>query len=434
MKAYYYEVIRILKNKNTKIIILLLLLCELGVLLSLHNVSRSEDVFNGTETWGVMSSLFDHNRLSEEDQNTLIQIDDEEMKQVELFKYYKSKEEWEKMLLSGIDYRQYCAQIYSFYLALGYDGYFRNKGQLDSIIQEFDFINLSSYKDYTRIEIDGEHIFPWALHDMQYFYELYKQKLTPMTYSHVDSSTVFLQLLRNILALLLPLLIPLMFFYDRTLCHKTGVDKVIMTIPSARKKFVRTKVLAHSTIVILMIFVPIMIATFVLGLFDHFQNFTYPVFSNTAGIHGFRFSIFEFLNSIEMDPISNYGIVATSFNMQLNPFMEFIPSWQVTVLSAVFLILLVFFYVQLNFFFTRLFKNAYLGLTINLMIVLLLIYLSPQSSTAMYNIINPFTYRDPGLLVMGTSYYPWSIGMLVITVYNVGLYLINKILLKFKWY
>lgn len=434
MKAYYYEVIRILKQKNTKIIILLLMLCELGILLSLHESSRSEDVFADTGTWVTTSSLFDHDRLSAEDSKVIDNIDEEEVKQADLFKYYKEKKEWNKMLISGMDYRQYCAQIYSFYPALKYEGYFRNKDQLESIIKEYNFVDIGFYKDYIRTGVDGASMFQWALHDVQYFHELYKKQLTPMTYSHIDSSTVFLQLMRNLLGLLLPLLVPLLFFYDRTLCRKAGVDKVILSIPSARRKFVRTKVLAQGTIAVLIIFLPILITALIMGLFDHFQNLSYPVFSNVAGINGFTFSKFEILNFDEMLPITNYGITATSSNMQLNPFMEFLPIWQVTLLSASLLILMIFFYVQLNFFFTRLFKNAYVALTINLLVILLLIYLSPQTSMDTYNIFNPLTYRDPGLQVMGTSYYPWSIGMCVMVAYNIGLYILNKLQFKVRWY
>ena len=83
---------------------------------------------------------------------------------------------------------------------------------------------------------------------------------------------------------------------------------------------------------------------------------------------------------------------------------------------------------------TRLIKNPYLAMVVNIGIILLLILISPLPSMNFMNTFNPLTYRDPGMNVMGTSYFPWSAGMLVVLAYNVILYVCNKIVFARKYY
>lgn len=120
--------------------------------------------------------------------------------------------------------------------------------------------------------------------------------------------------------------------------------------------------------------------------------------------------------------------------MLFNPYMDFIPLWQGILLTLILYIALIFLYVQINMFITRLIKNPNLALTINIALILALIFISPLTSMEFINSFNPLTYRDPGMNVMGTSYYPWSLGMLVIFSYNIILYLGNRIVFAKKYY
>ena len=71
-------------------------------------------------------------------------------------------------------------------------------------------------------------------------------------------------------------------------------------------------------------------------------------------------------------------------------------------------------------------KNAYIGLFISLFVIAGLYFLSPLGSLNMINIINPLTYRDPTMIITGTSSFPYSIGMIVLLIYNVLFFVLNR--------
>ena len=123
-----------------------------------------------------------------------------------------------------------------------------------------------------------------------------------------------------------------------------------------------------------------------------------------------------------------------SENMFSNPNIDLIPMWAVNVLGMAMIIFLIIFYVQINLFCTRLFKKSYVALLCNLLIIAVLVYYAPVESIDALRCLNPMIYKDPFLNIMGTSYYPWLTGMLVIGGYNILLYIANRILFRFKYY
>ena len=95
---------------------------------------------------------------------------------------------------------------------------------------------------------------------------------------------IFIQLLRNILAYVTPILVILLFYNDRKEYHEMGVDKTMMVISKARSRYVLGKIIANTIIMLIVVFGPILLFTLVLGIFDHFQNLEYPLFSNKEGL------------------------------------------------------------------------------------------------------------------------------------------------------
>ncbi len=79
-------------------------------------------------------------------------------------------------------------------------------------------------------------------------------------------------------------------------------------------------------------------------------------------------------------------------------------------------------------------KNAYIGLFISLFVIVGLYFLSPLGSLNMINIINPLTYRDPTMIITGTSSFPYSIGMIVLLIYNVLFFVLNRKVFNVNYY
>lgn len=71
----------------------------------------------------------------------------------------------------------------------------------------------------------------------RYFERLYRNELSPLCYSSVDSATILIQLSRNVLFLGIPILIVLLFFNVRKNYHDDGLDKSLMVIPGLKNKF-----------------------------------------------------------------------------------------------------------------------------------------------------------------------------------------------------
>ena len=414
-------------------------MCELILMITLYNKSSIEDVYSASSDWVATESYFVLNAspdLLKQGKKDVQKLSESLL----LYSKYEQDKDWQNMYLKAMEYNSYYGQVFSYY-PTDFSEYYINSDRLEQIRAKYNFPSIKSYGEILDPYANAAEMFSWPLHELTYFTELYEKNLVPMTYSHVDSTTVFLQILRNILVYATPILIILLFYNDRKEYHDMGIDKTMMVIPKARNRFIFGKVVANSLIIMMIIFGPILCFTLVVGIFDHFQNLSYPLFANKAGISSIHYSFFPNLynlgtlqESIESGIMTNFGLTYTSINMLFNPYMDFIPLWQGILLTLILYIALIFLYVQINMFITRLIKNPNLALTINIALILALIFISPLTSMEFINSFNPLTYRDPGMNVMGTSYYPWSLGMLVIFSYNIILYLGNRIVFAKKYY
>ena len=52
----------------------------------------------------------------------------------------------------------------------------------------------------------------------------------------------------------------------------------------------------------------------------------------------------------------------------------------------------------------------------------------------MINIINPHTYRDPTMIITETSSFPYSSGMIILLIYNVLLFVLNRKVFNENYY
>lgn len=433
-----FEVIRNLKRKEIKILLIILVMCELIFLATLQKKSISEEIFVGSKYWVVTDAHF-------KSDSDLVAKDIEELQNgLELYHKYENEKQWRKMYWEAMKYTSYFGQVYAYepYELTEKEKVFLQKVDiLNEIQKKYGLPSIDKYAELIDTTTDLHSIFAWPLHELRYFTSLYENDLAPMTYSYVDSTTVFIQILRNILSLITPLLVGLLFFNDRKEYHDMGVDKSLMIIPKVRKKYILGKIIANTLIILIITLGPILLFTIIFGLFDHFGNLSYPLLANKKGLTEMYFPFIDGLygpstlqESIDNGIVSNFGLCLTSENMVFNPYMDFIPLWQGVLLGGGLFVLLTILYIQINMIITRLIRNPYLALTINIMVILFLIVCCPLTSMNILNVMNPLAYRDPLMNVIGTSYYPWIAGVVVVIIYNIILYFSNKFAFSYRCY
>ena len=444
IKFIRFEIIRNLRRKRVRVLTLLLILCEFITLAALNDKSKNEDVFSlsdGSTTVSVMTRT----TLSDEDTQFIEKQVEKVNVKGSFFDYYKNTKQWKKMYLTGMEV--YCYQVDTrtsipIESQSTFD-YTNHVEELKKIQKEYNLTSVPKNPKGTTwfqpIGTVGYEMIPFYQQGTRYFERLYKNNLNPLCYSSVDSSTVLIQLVRNVFNVLLPVLIVLLFFDLKKSYKDSGVDKSLMVIPNLKDKFYLYEYVANFILIALIVLIPVLLISIALGIKNGFQNFLYPILCNTKGIFGFEFSkinnfTYDTQWCIQNNAMYNYGLTYLSTEMARNPYLDFTSLWCVVVLTILMMILLIGVYYQLSFIISYLFKNSYFGLFFLLLLLLILCLLSPLGSSNMLNMINPITYRDPTMIITGTSCFPYSIGMIVLFSYNLILYALGKFIFKKKFY
>lgn len=439
LQFIWFEIKRNLKRKEVIFLTLILVLCEVALMVQCNTNSRYEDVFSFQET---RENLF-YNIYPIMDKEKSEEIDQKVLQLNKTFAEYTSQKrnhQRKEMLTSLLDMYIFEEEMTYYSFPKEFRETLPHVEEVQEIVKEMDLFDGSEYEPYMMQAIwQGDYYSKLAYHrealKMRYLYSIYDQDIDVLSYSSVNSSTLLIQLMRSVLAIVLPLLVAILFFDDHKYYHEIGVDKTMMVIPKARRMFILSKIIANSALVLFVVFVPILLMTGILGIFDHFQFHSYPTVVNKGGIFGTAVSYVRDGGYLLRDSEEMYlGVTQMSENMFSNPNIDIMPMWEVNLLGMVMIIFLIIFYVQLNLFCTRLFKNAYIALLCNLLIIAVLIYYAPVESIDALRYLNPMIYKDPFMNIMGTSYYPWLTGMFVIGGYNIVFYIANRILFRFKYY
>lgn len=435
-KFMKFEIKRNLKKSQVKILIGLLLICELVMLVVLNNKAQIEDVFSLSQGSMEVSALTRFNLPDSKRKYIEKQIESVNNKG-KFFEYYKENKQWKKMYITGME-------VYCYNVDMRTSIPIKSQSTFDYTNHEKELKQIQKKYKLTRVPPNpkectwfqpvgtaGYEMIPTYQQGARYFERLYRNELSPLCYSSVDSATVLIQLSRNVLFLGIPILIVLLFFNVRKNYHDDGLDKSLMVIPGLKNKFYIYKFTSDFILILGVVFVPILIFSIILGIKSGFQNFKYPILANVDGITGFSFSrIKDFVNGtqhcISKNAMYNVGLTYYSTEMARNPYLDYTTLGIVIILTVVMLILLIGVYYQFTFMVSYLIKNAYIGLFISLFVIVGLYFLSPLGSLNMINIINPLTYRDPTMIITGTSSFPYSIGMIVLLIYNVLLFVLNR--------
>lgn len=407
-----------LKRKENLILIVLFIICEIALLFILNTKSFTESPYQTSLGISIASvSQKNDPKLYQEfmDEVNLIRQTIDKGEQDGKEKNWKSYCEY-KVKVSVLE-----AQWYMVTSSMPNDSYFEHADVLEELRKEYGLPDLSQYEKLIVQKSNDINLYFCSMQQARYFDYLLKHDLTPITYSYVDASSVSLQIVRYILPVVLPLLVGLLLFQQRERRAKT--EKTILTISGVKKKYVRWNLISDVLFVLLVVFLPILVYMIVLAPFKGVSNLIYPVLYYKPGFTGFHYWDTQGLDHIVL--VAS-GLTNMSVNQFTTPGMELMPLWQCTLFVAFGLVLSTIFYVLLITVLSKLMKNKYLSLLVFLVVLGLCSFASPLGNMQKINTFNPMSYRDFGMNLLGTSYFGYFAGIVIIGLYSVILYLVLK--------
>lgn len=407
-----------LKRKENLILIVLFIICEIALLFILNTKSFTESPYQTSLGISIASvSQKNDPKLYQEfmDEVNLIRQTIDKGEQDGKEKNWKSYCEY-KVKVSVLE-----AQWYMVTSSMPNDSYFEHADVLEELRKEYGLPDLSQYEKLIVQKSNDINLYFCSMQQARYFDYLLKHDLTPITYSYVDASSVSLQIVRYILPVVLPLLVGLLLFQQRERRAKT--EKTILTISGVKKKYVRWNLISDVLFVLLVVFLPILVYMIALVPFKGVSNLIYPVLYYKPGFTGFHYWDTQGLDHIEL--VAS-GLTNMSVNQFTTPGMELMPLWQCTLFVAFGLVLSTIFYVLLITVLSKLMKNKYLSLLVFLVVLGLCSLASPLGNMQKINTFNPMSYRDFGMNLLGTSYFGYFAGIVIIGLYSVILYLVLK--------
>lgn len=407
-----------LKRKENLILVVLFIVCEIALLFILNTKSFTESPYQTSLGISIASvSQKNDPKLYQEfmDEVNLIRQTIDKGEQDGKEKNWKSYCEY-KVKVSVLE-----AQWYMVTSSMPNDSYFEHADVLEELRKEYGLPDLSQYEKLIVQKSNDINLYFCSMQQARYFDYLLKHDLTPITYSYVDASSVSLQIARYILPVVLPLLVGLLLFQQRERRAKT--EKTILTISGVKKKYVRWNLISDVLFVLLVVFLPILVYMIVLVPFKGVSNLIYPVLYYKPGFTGFHYWDTQGLDHIEL--VAS-GLTNMSVNQFTTPGMELMPLWQCTLFVAFGLVLSTIFYVLLITVLSKLMKNKYLSLLVFLVVLGLCSFASPLGNMQKINTFNPMSYRDFGMNLLGTSYFGYFAGIVIIGLYSVILYLVSK--------
>lgn len=424
-KFIAFEIKRNIKRIEVIILIVALLLCEFFVLSNLTNTAKNEDVLFETNSWRKPYFIVqtDDAEIMNEIQSELDYLN----RLITQINIDKENKNWNSFELGVMEYMNYEAQL-SLKDIVSNEKYnvAVNQDKVNEIVSKYDFISINEHLDLVKPRIVDFSFYPYTQQYIRYMNHLYKNNLMPMTYSHVDSSTLFIQLIRYLLSFLVPILIVLILYNDWNYLETKGILRNLKTIPKMKNNIYKYKLLSNISLVSLIVYVPLLLFSLFLGIKDQFKTIAYPVLSYVPGITKFSFLENNLSEHIEQGIFSNFGLNQLHLYSQVDSGMDFLPMWFVVALTILLFFLLIILLIQITMFLSKQIKNPFVVLIVNIVLIVLLKIITPLGNTSILNIVNPMSYCDPSLNIMGTSYFPWFAGVVVLMIENIIIYFLNN--------
>lgn len=299
----------------------------------------------------------------------------------------------------------------------------REKEKMDAMFEELG-MQQSAYSFLVKTDLYGnpESIlqeFPGIVTRAR-MYEQYHEKgcslLSADSYDGMSSLYHIAEKLLPVLLLVLSTLICMdMIYFD----YKSGTLKLLLTQPKKRSFYLRRLCVQYFKRLVLLLIIPLTAVFLFTGAADRYAEVDAPMLAYSKG-----FTSFEGLdNQIEKtNLIYNEEKEIYFFHTRISPWnpgdmepqpeMEILPFWKALLACTLYTAVLLMFYVILQLFFHVLLANPIAAAAAALFTAFAGIFLSPsQKATAVYNLVNPFTYRNPVYAVTGYigPSYLWSL-------------------------
>ena len=411
---------------------------EITVLESYRNVlpsSRELSMYieDKAEREKIKASLAEYNALTEEAMNALTRED-----------YSLYTRSMTKICLLSALYR------YQLYTHSELSGVVSNavmqseKEKMDTMFEELG-MQQSAYSFLVKTDLYGDpqsilQQFPGIVTRARMYAQAHDKGLSLLSAGSYDGMSALYHIAEELLPVLLPVLSTLicmdMIYFD----HKSGTLKLLLAQPKKRSYYLRRLYLQYFKRLFLMLLIPLTMVFLFTGVENSYAGIDAPVLAYPKG-----FTSFESLdNQIEeTNFIYNEEKAIYFFNTRISPWnpgdmepqpeMEILPFWKLLLACGLFSVALLMFYVVLQLFFHVLLDNPIAAALAAQVITFAGIFLSPpQKAMTVYNLVNPFTYRNPVYAVTGYigPSYLWSFS--IVTAAGLLLFAITCLLFRKK--
>lgn len=307
-----------LRRKENIILIFLVIVCEIALLFTLDTKVPSETPYQ--QFLGISTSSVSPTKDTKLYQE-FIEFANSVNRDIEKGNRALKNHDWKIYSQCMVKVNLASAQWYKISSNIPNESYFEHYDEIEKLRKAYGVKDLSKYEKIIvqKSNSDVDMYFS-SEQAVRYFDSLLKQKLTPITYSYVDGSTILLQIVRYVFSVLLPLLIGLLLFQQKERRAKT--EKTILTISQMKKKYMRWNLFSDIMFILCILFVPIFVYIIVLSLTKGISNFNYPVLYYKPGLCGFTYWDTRGLD--EISPVA-CGLTNMIVNQFLSAGMELMP-------------------------------------------------------------------------------------------------------------
>lgn len=318
--------------------------------------------------------------------------------------------------------------------ALYFREYITHTDKIDNLINERELPVFST--DTIKVDWkfmgrqhDETQMYPYYQFQARFYDQLEKQDIDQLTYSSIDSSTVFIQFIRLMFPLLPAILVALMCYDSLQEDRDSGVVKVILSQPRKRSRYMRNKIGLNIKAVLFIFLVPLLVLSLGYGIFDHYHTAQAPVLANVQGI-----TSMDMMENSLPEIVKEGGYVGTigttqyfaiPYNSQSpNAMFDFMEMWQFVILILVMSVLVLIFLVLFDMLINVLIRNKIMALAIALGVFLVGMFLSDPSNVDRIYGFSPFTFLNPVSILSGFSTYTYLNGIVILVLSNILLYIL----------
>lgn len=273
------------------------------------------------------------------------------------------------------------------------------------------------------------------------YYEQYEKGLPPLSSGSSDSASSIMHILEELMPYFLIILVGIVCLDMVDSDRKYGTLKLLLTQPKKRSVYLIDKIKIYTKRTMFIIFIPLVLTLVFVGAQSGFKTLSSPVLAYEDGMVSLR-GVKNNLNEVYY--LYDDTEQKTYFsNILINPDnpgdvepqneMELIPFWELLLAASVFTILLICFYVSLNLLLHTLISNPIIAALSFLFIAGFGVIISmPENACAVYNILNPFTHRNPIYAITGYTGYSYLFSAIVLLFATVVINGISVIFYKRK--